>query len=358
MNLHYWNYKLSLDGRQKLVGGDAPARYVTRQLHRRANGIIRDFAAEPAPFYLQLDELAPHDDHAAEASCLRTALPGPRKLRQVRWVKLRRGALERNVSDKPRFIRRLPRLTSRDRESIQRRLRCRAAAVREVDRGVGKLVRMLQRTGEFDNTAFVFYSDNGYFAGEHGLVKGKGLPYEEAVGVPALIRVPPSHLGGVRATRKVELPTANIDLVPTILDLAAARPCDGGGRCRLLDGRSLLPALTDSSAWSADRPILLEMHQPGRIAGATLGCTWYGLKRGEHVYVEYERVLMRKEEGCRETDEREHYRLDEDPDQHHNLWPADRRRDEIAQRKLAAELTRLRGCRGSAQDGQTSVACP
>jgi len=347
MNLHYWDYDLSVDGRQRHIGGDDPRWYVTRLLHRWANRLIRDLAAEPEPFYLQFDELAPHDDHAAEASCLRTALPGPHKLRRVLWVKLRQRALEANVSDKPRFIRKLPALTPAARTAIQRRLRCRAGAVREIDKGVGRIIRLLKRTGELDETVFIFYSDNGYFSGEHRLFKGKGLPYEEAVRVPAMIRVPAAYLGGVAAPHELESATANIDLAPTILDLAGADPCTDQGRCRMPDGRSLLPVLEDPDAWPRDRAILLEMHQPGRVAGATLGCTWAGIKRGEHVYVEYERVIMPGAKRCTHTEEAEHYRLEGDPGERHNLWPPRTDRERNTQRDLAAQLEGLRRCSGS-----------
>jgi N-acetylglucosamine-6-sulfatase len=358
MNLHYWNYKLSVDGNAKTVTGDAPGKYVTRQLHRRTNGLLRDFAGSDEPFFLQLDELAPHDDHLAGASCLRTALPGPDKLSAVRWVKLRRATIERDTSDKPKFVRRLPKLGPERLASIQQRLRCRAAAVREVDKGIGKMFRLLERTGELDNTVFVVYSDNGYFAGEHGLTKGKGLPYQEAVSVPAMIRVPSQYLGGAPPPRRTDLPMANIDIVPTLLDLADARPCLNDDRCRLLDGRTMLPGLADPGAWPADRPLLIEIDQPGRLAGATLGCTWSAIKKGDQVYVEYERVLMPGEDRCTATNDREHYRLDSDPRQHENLWPAENAADEDTQRELAEELDRLRDCSGSVTTTTGGIPCP
>jgi hypothetical protein len=113
------------------------------------------------------------------------------------------------------------------------------------------------------------------------------------------------------------------------------------------DGRSLLPVLEDPDAWPRDRAILLEMHQPGRVAGATLGCTWAGIKRGEHVYVEYERVIMPGAKRCTHTEEAEHYRLEGDPGERHNLWPPRTDRERNTQRDLAAQLEGLRRCSGS-----------
>ena len=51
-------------------------------------------------------------------------------------------------------------------------------------------------TGELDNTAIFFTSDNGYFFGEHRIFLNKVYPYEEALRVPLLARVPPDLLGG------------------------------------------------------------------------------------------------------------------------------------------------------------------
>ena len=267
MNLHYRDYDLSVEGRRTYVHGKEPRSYVTRNLHRRANRLIREMAAGPAPFYLQLDELAPHSDHIARGSCTRSALPGPQLLRPVRGIDLPANpAGESDVSDKSSYISRLPKLNRRSRTAVQQRLRCRAASIREVDRGVGRMIGLLRKLGELDNTVIVFYSDNGYFSGQHRLLKSKGLPYEESIQVPALIRVPPALLG-TTAPRHSNLPLANIDLAPTTLDLAGARPCTAAGGCRVLDGRSILPALSEPTAWPRDRALGIEIDQRRSLAG-------------------------------------------------------------------------------------------
>ena len=80
---------------------------------------------------------------------------------------------------------------------------------------------------------------------------------------------------------------------------------------------------------------------------------------GDQVYVEYERVLMPASDRRRFTDEKEHYRLDEDPGEKHNLWPSTNHRDAVARRNLADELERLRGGSGSvAAAAAYSTPCP
>ena len=84
LNLHYRDYALSVDGDLRTVHGTNPRSYATRDLHRRANRLVRDLSASPEPFYLQFDELAPHSDHLARGVCDHSALPGPRGFAAIR----------------------------------------------------------------------------------------------------------------------------------------------------------------------------------------------------------------------------------------------------------------------------------
>ena len=171
-------------------------------------------------------------------------------------------------------------------------MRCRAASIAEADRGIGRLVRILKSHGEFADTAFVFYSDNGFFDGQHRIVKSKGLPYEESIQVPAMIRVPDAYVDG-SAPRRLDLPTSNIDVAPTVLDLAGAEPCIEPGRLPT-DGRKIDARRPQRrSLLVPDRPILIEVDQKGKVAGGTLACTYAGVRVGEQMYVDYDRVVKR-----------------------------------------------------------------
>ena len=349
-HLHYRDYELSVDGDPVSVTGDGPRQYVTRDLHRRTNALLRDLTAGDAPFYLQLDELAPHSDHLARGVCTRSALPGPRGFAGVRGLPGTHlpadPAGERSVADKPAHIRRLPPIDARGRDAIQRRQRCRAAAIHEADRGIGRMVRLLRRRGELGETVFVFYSDNGFFDGQHRIVKSKGLPYEPSIRVPAMIRVPRRILGS-DASRRLRLPTSNIDIAPTILDLAGAEPCARPGDCRRLDGRSILGGLTGGSPWSANRPILIEVDQRGKIAGGTLACGYAGVRTRDQLYVDYESIVRRSRTSCRPSRESEHYRLDRDPQENRNLWPPRNHADATEQARLHVLTRQLSTCSGN-----------
>ena len=102
-----------------------------------------------------------------------------------------------------------------------------------VDEGVGQICEALRKTGQLDNTLFVFTSDHGYFYGEHGLSVERRLAYEESIRIPAV-----DPLSGPDPARQLPMQMVlNIDVAPTLLELA------GTGRRRSLHGRSLLPLL-------------------------------------------------------------------------------------------------------------------
>lgn len=111
------------------------------------------------------------------------------------------------------------------------------AAVTEVDASIGRVLDHLKKLGLDDNTWIVFMGDNGWFLGEHQFTS-KVLAYEESMRVPMIIAGPKTRTG-------VETRFAlNIDLAPTILDLAGVPPHEK------MDGTSLMPLVRGSvSDW-------------------------------------------------------------------------------------------------------------
>jgi arylsulfatase A-like enzyme len=153
------------------------------------------------------------------------------------------GVGENDVSDKPgRFADLLP-LTASERRMETISTRRRAAAVYAMDRNIGRLIRSLKRSGEWDRTVFVFWSDNGYFQGEHNRISGKIHVYEPSLRVPMLITGP-----GMRGGRHDGLfggqdrfdPVDVVDLSRTLVDIAGATPPhepDGKPMTAVLRGR-------------------------------------------------------------------------------------------------------------------------
>ena len=86
-----------------------------------------------------------------------------------------------------------------------------------VDDNVGRLLKALDDKKLADDTMVVFMSDNGYYLGEHRL-GDKRSAYDESLRIPFYVRWPgfgPTRRGGV-----VDRMVLNIDLAPTLLDLA------------------------------------------------------------------------------------------------------------------------------------------
>jgi arylsulfatase A-like enzyme len=110
--------------------------------------------------------------------------------------------------------------------------------VYDIDVAIGMIRDELKAQGVADNTVILFTSDNGYFAGSHGLAS-KELCYEESSRVPLMIYDPRSASAGKKLRSRAL--TGNIDFAPTILALAGL-PAPAN-----MDGVSLLPLLKDPS---------------------------------------------------------------------------------------------------------------
>ena len=99
-----------------------------------------------------------------------------------------------------------------------------------LDEVVGNLRERLQREGLAENTIIVFFSDNGFFLGEHGMA-GKWYAHEESMRVPFIIYNP-----GNKDKAGTVLPqfALNVDIAPTILEYAGANIPDE------MQGKSLI----------------------------------------------------------------------------------------------------------------------
>lgn len=178
-----------------------------------------------------------------------------------------------------------------------------------VDVQIGRLRKLLEDEGIADNTIIIFSSDHGFFLGERGLA-GKWLMDEESIRVPFIVYDPrrPEYEGG----RTLSPMVLNIDVAPTILDLAGVSVPDG------MDGRSILPWL-DNPAQDRREDWFFEHH--------------FGAKR-EVVIPQSEGVRTERFSYVRYLDSdplyEEFYDLDADPGQHTNLVNNPNYADELA----------------------------
>ncbi len=337
LGYHYYDYGWSRNG--KFVHyGSAREDYLTRTINDTANDLLRRYAKRNRPFYLQVDQFAPHQSPEDDPSCAGAAKPDPRDEDRFRGEPLPHPPSfnEKDMSDKRRFLRRKSKLSAQ-LDRTKRFYRCRVASLRGVDRGVREIWATLRKTNELSDTIVIFTSDNGFFAGEHRLAAGKTLPYRESSEVPFLIRAPRRFTGGQRIQRVNQL-AGNIDIAPTILDWANADACKGS-TCRTMDGRSLLPLLGGGGGYPAQREIAIEFGRGRHVERHAGTCQYSGVRRRDSTYVRYN---LRGD--CGPDDERELYDLAADPFELENLItdPA----YEALRSDLHSSLDVVRNCAG------------
>ena len=319
-----WGYTLNENGTLRTYGAPAvedPALYQTDVYADKAVDYINRKAPAKQPFFLSFAPLAPHGEgNAGQAGAdlsQRNPRPAPRHLGAFEHVTLPKPPNydEADVSDKPADIRNRPRITPAAEAQIEDvRLKGRLESLLAIDDAVVDIVAALRATGELDNTLVVFTSDNGWMQGEHRVPQGKVVPYEESIRVPLIIRGP-----GLPAGKRVSTLVGNVDVAPTILDVAGARAGV------VVDGRSLLPIVRKKPF---DRTLVIE------TGPRTNGADWYvGLRTPRWKYVEHS------------TGEQEFYDLQRDPYELTSVHNDPRYADTRA--ALADQLESLRTCAGA-----------
>jgi arylsulfatase A-like enzyme len=317
--------------------------YQSTVIGRFSTAMARRFARSGGPFFIYVNYVAPHFGHPSEPDDpkgIRDDNGYPHRFdtpARPRWVRgkfnriIGHGAgmpadgspSERDVSDKPRALRR-PEPNHAERVGLRTLTRQRAEAVYVMDQQIGRLVRGLKRTGEWDNTVFMFTSDNGYYLGEHRKLYGKIRAHEPSIRVPFLVTGPGMRSGQVRYD-----PITTVDVAATVLDLAGAAPPHRP------DGASRLPTmLQGDQGWTV--PVLDEGAFTEGIGRDTPGFAWPRTTIGVRT-ARYSLIRLR-------TGENELYDLLRDPLENHNVWGARRYRD--TRRELMAVWQRLRNCRG------------
>ena len=332
-----WGYTLNENGVNQTYGSpfdEDPRLYQTDVLAERAVDVIERTAAAQAPLFLSVALLAPHHEgDSIRPFTGHLARPAPRHkgLLADKPLPVSRAFNEADVSDKPSFIRRRPALDAARIDRIVRHYHDRQESLVAVDEAIAEIVRALARADGLDDTYIVFTSDNGYLQGEHRVPSGKLLPYEPSSRVPLIVRGP-----GLPAGAQSQALVGNVDLAPTILELAQA---ESG---RVVDGQSMLPLAREP--WrESGRPLLHETggrrFAYGREQDAAGAPTvepvpnYRAVRTSRWLYVRYE------------SGERELYDLRTDPEQLHSLH-ADPRFEEVLA-ALQRVLVRLADCAGA-----------
>jgi N-acetylglucosamine-6-sulfatase len=325
-------YRYNLNENGKLVYYKNGARnYVTDVLSSKVNALLKAWANKPKPFFLYFNPTAPHGERATPIWSTRDPEPAPRHLGLFGDIGVPKSPNfdEPDVSDKPKVLRDMPRLSDAQLADLDRRYRGRLESLLSVDEEVKKIVGLIRKYGDKRKTVFIFTSDNGLELGSHRIMF-KNFLYDEGERVPLIIRGPGFPAGVTR-----EQPVANIDLAPTIASIARARVG------RVMDGIPLQP-LANNPSVDANRDLLFEAFDLGQ---PELGQS-FGIRRGQWVYNEYTAG------GTQLYDRAELYDMKTDPYQLHNLLYDPPGLEEPAPEhvalasQLSARLQQLRVCSG------------
>lgn len=252
----YYDYGF-IDQGVPLQVRDAPSSYATDFFADRAIDFLR-IAPADRPYLLYFAPSAPHPPWT----------PPPRHVGASAGASLPlpRSVGERDVSDKPLWVQALDPIGRAERARLLRDRRRQRETLLGLDDAVSRIVDAVAARGDLERTVIFFLTDNGYSFGEHR-IRGKRCPYEECIRTPFVVRMPG------QTARAVSGVISNVDLAPTIAELAGVRPGIA------VDGRSFARSLRNRTG----------VRQPGVLlewVGDADVPPWWGVRTPDFAYIE------------------------------------------------------------------------
>lgn len=176
-----------------------------------------------------------------------------------------------------------------------------------VDDSVGDIFQTLEKTGQLDNTLIIFTSDNGFrIPGAFRINSDKRTAHEESMRIPFLVRYPRLVKPGSESEKMI----LNIDLLPTLLDLAGADiPAH-------VQGCSFKPLLAGNTPEGWRTEFFYEYFMESWVPGIP---SVYCVRTEDWKYMMYPDIKEQKELYIGLTDMDELYNLKKDPNELHNL---------------------------------------
>lgn len=283
----YYNPTLNIDGERKQVQGytsDILTDYAIEWLEKQQEG----------PFFLYLSHKAVH-------AMFEPAERHRGKYENARLVYPQTMAdTEENYRLKPRWVREqrfgwhgvdYMYHGQLDFDSFYRRY---TETLLALDESIERVLDYLDKNGLAESTLVIYMGDNGFSFGEHGLIDKRHM-YEESMRVPMLVYAP----GMIEAGMKIPELIQNIDVGPTILDLAGIETPEW------MDGSSFKPLLQgETISWRDE--VFYEYYWERNFPHTP---TVFGLRGERYKYMFYHGVW----------DIDEFYDIQNDPLERHNL---------------------------------------
>jgi arylsulfatase A-like enzyme len=238
----YFDYVMNENG-EITEYGNSLEEYSTDVILAKSIDFINNNSNNNSPFFLLVSVYAPHGP----------STPAPRHEETFADIEYPQGPSfnEEDISDKPQIIQTLGSTGDEfDISDANNLFRKRVQSVQAVDELVAEVIKTLEENGQLESTYIFFLSDNGFHMAEHRFPSGKGMPYEEDIHVLFMLRGP-----GIQPGTQVTQLIANIDIAPTIADMANVDAAD------FVDGRSFLPILKTENGTVPDwrKGLLIEI---------------------------------------------------------------------------------------------------
>uniref|UniRef100_A0A8C4N8T7 N-acetylglucosamine-6-sulfatase n=1 Tax=Eptatretus burgeri TaxID=7764 RepID=A0A8C4N8T7_EPTBU len=236
-NSKYYNYTLSVNGKEEKHGDDYGKDYLTDLIANRSLDFLETHKrlAQHTPFFMMLSTPASHSpwNSAPQYEHRYDSVSAPRN-----------GSFNHHGKGKHWLIRQAKTpMANTSVELSDEAFRSRWKTLLSVDDLVERVVKQLSNMGILKSTYIFFMSDNGYHTGQFSLPIDKRQLYEFDIRVPLIVRGP-----GLKPGQKFEVPVVNIDLAPTFLDLAGVNVSQTE-----MDGKSLVPLWKSKKAdWRTD----------------------------------------------------------------------------------------------------------
>lgn len=169
------------------------------------------------------------------------------------------------------------------------------AMINRMDRGIGRVLDALRRTGQESNTLVIFSSDQGatfeprnkgasYYHDSNYPFRGqKRTLLEGGIRVPGVVRWPNEVPAGTSSHAVVHF----IDILPTVMAAAGGHPSpewqvDGMNLLQVWRGRATPPPRTLFWEWAADKGNYAPDYEGVRMSpDAEQGLVWYAAMRGD-----------------------------------------------------------------------------
>ncbi|MEM8896739.1 MAG: sulfatase [Bacteroidota bacterium] len=283
----YENPDLNINGQVSTINGYTPDILTDQAISFMAN---RENVS--TPFFMYLSHKSIHEDFT----------PAPRHEGVYKEVSIPEPDPEFEQNGKPDWVKRQRKswhgaerdYNILDYGSYQSFFQKYSECMLAVDESVGKITDYLETTGQLEETVIIYFSDNGYMMGEHGLID-KRVMYEESIRVPAFLHWPQKF---PTPKRNADF-FLNVDIGPTILDMAGIQvPTE-------MQGKSIYPRLQGQDSNWRTSFVYEYFNDPNAVQTPTM----FGLRTQKYSYATYYGVW----------DLFELYDLENDPSQKMNL---------------------------------------